>query len=97
MPKPPPGFEWDEAKAAINWRKHGVSFAAVNDFDFAGARESEDLRRDYGETRIFSLGRIGRTLHALVYTRPDKKIVRVISLRKATAQERSAYLAAGGQ
>ncbi len=97
MPKPPQGFEWDEAKAAVNWRKHGVSFGAVKDFDFSGARESEDLRWDYGETRIFSLGRIGRTLHALVYTRPNEKAVRVISLRKATAQERAAHLTAGGQ
>lgn len=97
MPSPPPGFEWDEAKAAWNFRAHGVSFAAVKDFDFAGARETEDVRHDYGEVRLFSLGKIERTLHALVYTRPKDKIVRVISLRKATAQERTIYFAAGGQ
>lgn len=97
MPNPPPGFEWDEAKAAINWRKHGVSFAAVKDFDFAGAKETEDLRDDYDETRLFSIGRIGRTLHVLIYSRPQNKIVRVISLRKASAQERVVYFAAGGQ
>jgi uncharacterized DUF497 family protein len=96
MPKPP-GFEWDDAKAAQNWRKHRVSFAAVKEFDFAGARESEDLRWDYGETRMFALGRIGRTLYALTYTRPNQKVIRVISLRKATAQEREVYFSAGGQ
>ena len=97
MPNPPPGFEWDEAKAAINWRKHRVSFAAVEHFDFAGARETEDLRWDYGETRMLAIGRIGKTLHALIYTKPREGIVRVISLRKATAQERKVYFAAGGR
>lgn len=97
MPTPPPGFEWDDRKAAHNFRKHGVSFAAVRRFDFAGARESEDLRWDYRETRMLVLGRIGKTLHALVYTKPTEKIVRVISLRPATAREREIYFAAGGQ
>lgn len=97
MPNPPPGFEWDEAKAQWNLRVHGVSFAAVRDFDFAGAREAEDLRDDYDETRFFSIGRIGKTLHVLIYTRPKDKVVRVISLRKANAQERAIYFAAGGQ
>lgn len=97
MPNPPPGFEWDEAKATINWRKHRVSFAVAKDFDFAGAWETEDLRDHYDETRFFSIGRIGKTLHVLIYTRPQNKVVRVISLRKASAQERAAYFAAGGQ
>ena len=97
MPKPPPGFEWDEAKAAANWRKHGVSFADAQWFDFKGATRTEDLRFDYGETRIFALGRIRRTLHAIVFTEPNQETVRVISLRKATAQERATYLAAGGR
>ena len=96
MPNPPPGFEWDETKAAINWRKHRVSFAAVKDFDFETALMTEDLRADYGEERIFALGRIGRTIHALVFTRRKEKR-RVITLRKATAEERATYFAAGGQ
>lgn len=97
MPNPPPGFEWDERKAALNLKKHAVSFAAVKDFDFAGARDAEDDRWNYGEVRIFSIGRLRRILHALVYTKRTEKIIRVISLRKATAQEREAYFAAGGQ
>ncbi|MGH6949343.1 MAG: BrnT family toxin [Vitreimonas sp.] len=97
MPKPVPEFDWDDRKAARNYAKHGVSFAAVKDFDFATARETEDLRWGYGETRMLALGRIGRILHALVYTKPTEEVVRVISLRKATAQEREAYFAAGGQ
>src|SRR4051794_22548481 len=73
MPNPPPGFEWDEHKAAWNHRVHGVSFAAIHNFDFETAIETEDLRDDYGEERMFALGKIGRTLHALVYTRRKGK------------------------
>lgn len=91
MPKPPPGFEWDEGKAAANWRKHGVSFAAVNDFDFVTSLKVEDLREDYGEERIIAIGKIRRTLHALVYTRRSQGTLRVITLRKATAEERRLY------
>lgn len=96
MPKPPPRFEWDDRKAAANQAKHGVSFAAVKDFDFEGALVTEDLRADYGEVRLFALGRIERTVHALVFTHRKEKR-RIISLRKASAQERAAYLAAGGR
>jgi uncharacterized DUF497 family protein len=96
MPNPPPGFEWDERKAAWNLKAHNVSLATVKDFDFAGSLKAEDLREDYGETRIIALGRIGRVLHALIYTQAAQGPVRVISLRKATPQERALYLAGGG-
>ncbi|MGD9814154.1 MAG: BrnT family toxin [Hyphomonadaceae bacterium] len=96
MPNPPPGFEWDEAKAQWNLRVHGISFAAVRNFQFETAILTEDTRADYGEERIFALGKIGRTIHALVFTRrKDKR--RIITLRKATVQERATYFAAGGQ
>lgn len=94
MPNPPPG--WDEAKAEANRLKHRVSFASVKDFDFERAVVTEDVRADYGEERLFALGRIGRTVHALVFTRRQEKR-RIISLRKASAQERAVYFAAGGQ
>lgn len=95
MPNPPPGFEWDDRKAALNLKKHGVSFAAVKSFEFETALMTEDARLDYGEERVFALGKIGRNLHVLIFTRREEKR-RIISLRKATAQERAAYFAAGG-
>jgi hypothetical protein len=91
MPKPPQGFDWDDRKAAYNLRKHGVSFAEAAKFDFETALKTEDLRADYGEERFLALGKIGRTLHALVYTRRPEGPIRVISLRKATAEERRLY------
>ena len=95
MPRPPPGFEWDERKAAYNFRKHGVSFAAVDDFDFDAALELEGLNDEHDEIRTTLLSRIRKNVHVLVFTRRQEKI-RVISLRKATAWERRVYIATKG-
>jgi uncharacterized DUF497 family protein len=91
MPNPPPGFEWDETKAAWNLRVHGVSFAAVTRFDMAAAIELEGQNDEISETRITALGKVDRTLHVLVYARRAGNI-RVISLRRATAKERRLYI-----
>lgn len=87
---PPPGFEWDARKAASNLRKHNVAFDEIAGFDFAAALEAEDDRANYGETRMFALGPIKGNLHALVYTRRGEKL-RIISLRKASKDERQIY------
>ena len=58
----------------------------MEDFDWAGAVEAEDVRYDYGETRMQALGLIGDRRHVLVYTRRGDTI-RVISLRKANRRE----------
>lgn len=91
MPTPPPWMEWDHRKAAWNLKVHGLSFAEAEHFDFETALELE-VQDHEEEERIVALGRIRRTLCALVYTiRGDK--IRVISLRKATREERRAYAA----
>lgn len=95
MPKPPPGFEWDEAKARLNWRKHGVSFADAARFDFVDALEIESVNGASQEVRMVKLGKVGRVLHVIVYTERQGKI-RVISFRKATAAERRFYVAVKG-
>jgi uncharacterized DUF497 family protein len=95
MPKSPSGFEWNERKAAWNLAAHGVSFAAANDFDFPTALELEGSDHDSKEVRTTLLGRIGRQIHVFVFTR-RAGIIRVISLRRATAKERRLYLEAKG-
>ena len=80
------GYDWDDDKAAANLAKHGVPFEAVAGFDWQTAIEAEDMRYDYGETRMQALGKIGGRYHVLVYTwRGDR--IRVISLRKANRKE----------
>jgi uncharacterized DUF497 family protein len=95
MPKAPPGFEWDEAKAQWNLRVHGISFAAAVDFQFETALEVEGSDHDIKEVRYTRIGKVRRQTCVLVYTRRAGKI-RVISLRHATAQERRAYVEAKG-
>ncbi len=51
-------FEWDEKKAAANFAKHGVSFAAATEvFDDPCRIEKVDDRRDYGEIRKTQWGK----------------------------------------
>ncbi|MGD9967416.1 MAG: BrnT family toxin [Hyphomonadaceae bacterium] len=93
MPKPPPGFEWDDAKAAWNLRVHSISFAEVREFQFETALGIEGSDYDSEEVRLTRIGKIKRRTYVLVYTRRAGRI-RVISLRRATAQERRAYIEA---
>jgi hypothetical protein len=83
-------FEWDEAKRIGNLRKHGVDFAQVTAFDWDTMIEVPDHRRAYGETRWQALGMIDNRLHMLIYTKRDSR-TRVISLRKASREEKAAY------
>ena len=83
-------YEWDDLKRQANMAKHGVDFSLAEAFAWDQATDTEDDRRDYGETRRVALGFIGARLYVLTYTKRGG-ICRVISLRKANARERSAY------
>jgi uncharacterized DUF497 family protein len=52
--------------------------------------DCEDARRDYGEERWFTLGKIEERLFAVAYT-PRATVIRVISARKANERERRRY------
>ncbi len=83
-------YEWDEAKRAANFARHGVDFAAAEDFEWDTALATRDTRLDYGEERWVALGYIGKRLHVLVYTLRAETI-RIISLRKANKREKNYY------
>ena len=56
-------FEWDAAKAAQNYKKHGIGFeTAIRVFDDAFAIERLDEREDYGEDRYSILGMVDAPL-----------------------------------
>lgn len=83
--------EWDEAKAASNLRKHRVDFAdaaGVLDDPLALSMPDDDTTE---EERFIAIGSdfLGRVL-VVVYTHRDERI-RLISARRATRVERSAY------
>ena len=84
-------FQFDTAKAAANWRKHGVSMAEAegifND-PLALHREDPDA---LGESRFVAIGEstAGRLIVLAYAVRLDT--VRMISARRATRREAKAY------
>jgi uncharacterized protein len=87
-------FEWDQKKADLNLRKHGVSFAdALTAFSDDDALLIDDPDHSDEEDRFVLLG-ISQSLRLLVVVhcyRAEGQIIRIISARKADAQERSSY------
>ena len=84
-------YEWDEAKAASNLAKHGVSFLdAAEVFEDAGHLEVDVSRAADGEIRFKIIGTFEGRLLAVVYTlRGDT--VRVISARPTNRAEEKLY------
>ena len=86
-----PGFEWDDAKAAANLRKHRIGFAfATSVFRDLFAIEWLDDREHRAEARMVLLGMAGRTLLVVVYVERGDRI-RLISARRATRNEQDIY------
>jgi hypothetical protein len=85
-------YEWDERKARQNIAKHGVPFEyAARVFLDSHRLDAEDVRRDYGEERRSTLGRIEGRLYVVAYTLRGR-IIRLISARKANERERRKYV-----
>lgn len=84
-------FEWDDHKAAANWRNHGIAFPhAAKAFNDAFAVEWIDDREDYGEERINRLAMCEGLLLHITYTERGERI-RLISARRAEKHERDHY------
>ncbi|HEU4845252.1 MAG TPA: BrnT family toxin [Burkholderiaceae bacterium] len=82
---------FDPEKDKLNRRKHGISLARAEDFEWGTAVSWSDQRFDYGELRTCAIGLIGASLYFLVYVESDED-VRVNSLRKANAKEEQRYV-----
>ena len=84
-------FEWDDAKAAANEAKHGVSFlAAARAFGDPHGIDAIDESMDYGEPRFSLVAFSGEMLLSVAYAERGEKI-RIISARCATRRERANY------
>lgn len=88
-------FTWDSAKAKTNVTKHGVSFAeAQTVFLDKRARLLDDLEHSTDEARFLLLG-LSVRLRVLVVVHAYREatgIIRIISARRATPQERRQYV-----
>lgn len=90
-------FSWDERKNRANRRKHGVSFetatlAFADPFVIFGQDREVD-----GEARWQAIGRVDEQILLLVAhtyeENESEEAIRIISARRAAAQEREAYYA----
>lgn len=85
-------FEWDETKASLNVRKHGVTFSdAASVFLDTLAYTFADPDHSVGELRMLTFGvsQAGKLL-AVIHTERGRAI-RIISARAATRYERKIY------
>ena len=86
-------FEWDEEKRAANLRKHGIDLVDAEAVFDGFTITTEDDRWSYGEQRLVTFGVLEGRVVAVVHTESEK-IIRVISIRKATRSEERSYLSA---
>lgn len=92
-------FEWDPAKAAINLRKHAVSFDIAMRVFADPFALTEAVRIEGGEQRWQTLGIVeGYLLLVVAHTIRDDdedgqpiEIIRIISARTADRKERRRY------
>ncbi len=85
-------FEWDEAKAAANFRKHKVTFEEASTiFEDDLSLTGHDPDHSVGEHRFitFGLSVANRILAVSHAERGD--VIRIISARFATRMERKMY------
>lgn len=83
-------FEWDEEKAATNWKKHRVNFFnATRVFEDENRIEYYDTAHSDEEDRYITIGMADDVLFVVYVERRER--IRIISARRATRKERRLY------
>lgn len=85
-----PNFDWDENKNKSNQEKHKIAFEDATDV-FKDKNRLEYVSDRQGETRYLTVGKVFQVIISVVYTARDL-IIRIISARLASQDERRAYL-----
>jgi uncharacterized protein len=90
-------FDWDAAKAAGNFAKHGVSFEeAMAVFADPLALSRPDTDHSIGEERWITIGqgsdlKLAVVVHTFLEYDPNRAAVRIISARRPTKREQRQY------
>jgi len=84
-------FEWDETKNQTNIRKHGIGFDTAKRIFEGVVATARDRRRDYGEDRHVSIGRVETGVLIVVAHAERGGRIRLISARPASRKERRIY------
>jgi len=89
---------WDPLKNEANVRRHGVSFDQAQELFRSGVDYLELYDEDHSveEDRFIAIGPIPHGLVLVVWTERDEDVIRIISVRWATATERALFLAFPG-
>ncbi len=84
-------FEWDEEKAAANFKKHRITFEeAKSVFADPFSITIDDPKHSVEEPRFIDIG-TSATGNILVVSYTERKKIRLISCRKASKTERKIY------
>jgi uncharacterized DUF497 family protein len=81
---------FDPAKRAKTFEERGLDFADARHVFAEETYSVEDLRSDYPETRIQTLGFLAGRMVMVVWT-PQGEARHVISMRKCNAREQTKY------
>jgi len=87
-------YEWDDGKAAVNLRKHGVDFAdAIAALEDPNRLEEIDAQFEYDEERLQIIGMAYGDVLFVIVTVLGEDTRRIISARKAARHEQDRYYA----
>jgi uncharacterized protein len=85
-------FEWDEKKDLANKKKHGLSFYEASEvFNDDLSSCVNDPDHSYGEERYLIFGASSQGNYIVVSFTESVEVIRIISARHMTRQERKAY------
>jgi len=86
-------FEWDPAKERANRVKHGLSFQDASELFSSGVDclDIYDEEHSFDEDRFIAVGPIRLGLIVVVYTEREESVIRILSARMATTDERERF------
>ena len=85
-------FEWDQAKAAENERKHGVSFAEASTcFDDPNGCYLRNEAPSYEDRLILIAVSSESRLLFVVHAEVERDAIRIVSARRASPAQRRIY------
>jgi uncharacterized DUF497 family protein len=85
-------FKWDALKNKLNRKKHGVWFEEAEQvFDDSNAILYFDKDHSIAEDRFILLGLSATQLLVVIHCEVESGVIRIISARKATKNEKVAY------
>ena len=82
--------EFDPAKCALTLKNRGLDMAEAGQIFAGDTITVEDDRKNYGETRRITVGKLGGRMVVVVWTARGA-VRRIISLRKANDREQEIY------